>query len=65
MRRPLEYLLAFLLGDAADHGENFSLSRFAFEMLQAIEDLLLGLVADAAGVVKNVARACFGVSTWL
>ena len=56
MRRALEDFLALLLGHAADDGEDLALARFALEMLQAVEDLLLGFVADAAGVVENVMR---------
>ena len=56
MRRALEDFLAFLLGHAADDGEDLSLPGLALEMLQAVEDLLLGFIADAAGVVENVVR---------
>jgi hypothetical protein len=53
MRRAVETFLAFLLRHAADDGENLSLARIAFEMLQAIEDLLFGFIADAAGVARK------------
>ena len=56
MRRALEDLLAFLLRHAAEHAENLALAGLALELLQAVEDLLLGLVADAAGVVENQVR---------
>ena len=35
------------------HGEDFALAR-ALEMLQPVEDFLLGFIADAAGVVEDV-----------
>ncbi len=65
MRRAFENLLAFLLGDAAEHGEDLALARFALEVLQAVEDLLLGFIADAAGVVEDQCAASSGVSTWV
>ena len=56
MRRFVEDLLAFLLRHAADHGKYLALPGFAFELLKAVEDFLLGLIANAAGVVENVVR---------
>ena len=53
MRRAVEDLLAFLLRHAAEHAEDLALPGLALEVLQAVEDLLLGLVADAAGVVEH------------
>ena len=61
MRGAVENLLAFLLGDAADHGEDFPFPGVALEMLEAIENLLLGFIPDAAGVVENVVRRFHGV----
>ena len=61
MRRLFENLLALLLGDAADHGEGFLLAVRTFsggflEEVEAIEDFLLGLIANRAGVVDNQLR---------
>ena len=56
MRRALENLLAFLLRHAPQHAEDLALARVALELLQAVEDLLLGLVADAARVVEHQLR---------
>ena len=53
MRRPFENLLAFLLRHAAQHAEDFAFARFALEILQTVENLLLGLVANAARVEKH------------
>ena len=53
MRGALEDLLAFLLGHAAQHGEELPLARLALELLQAVEDLLLGLVPNAARIVEH------------
>ena len=52
MRSAVENLFAFLLGHAAEHAEHFALAG-ALELLQPVEDLLLGLIADAAGVVED------------
>src|ERR1039457_344251 len=54
-RRALEDLLAFLLRDAAEHAEDLALAVVLLELLEAVKNLLLGLVADAAGVVENEA----------
>jgi hypothetical protein len=43
-----------LLGHAADNGEDFA--PIALEVLQTIENLLLGLVTNAARVIENVLR---------
>jgi hypothetical protein len=61
VRRALEDLLAFLLGDTADYGEDFPFARVPFEMLQTIENLLLCFIPDAAGVVENVVRRFHGI----
>src|SRR5437016_12065574 len=53
MGSALEDSLAFLLGDASDFGEHLALACGALELVEAVEYLLLGLVADAAGVVQN------------
>jgi hypothetical protein len=58
VRGAVENLFALLLGHAAEDAEDFAaggsrLAGVALEVLQAIEDLLLGLVANAAGVVEN------------
>jgi len=50
--RSFEDLLAFLLGYAAEHGKGFALV-VALELLEAVEDFLLGLIADGASVVEN------------
>ena len=49
--RAVEDLLAFLLRDAAKDAEDLAFARLALELLQAVEDFLLGFIADAAGVV--------------
>ena len=51
--RALEDPFAFLLGDAAEHGETFALLVQRLVFVETIEDLLLGLIADRAGVVQN------------
>jgi hypothetical protein len=53
MRRFLEDFLSLLLRHASQDSENLSFSGFPLELLQAAEDLLLGLIADAAGVIEN------------
>ena len=53
MRRPLENPVAFLLGYAAQHAELLALGLQFLEICQAMEYLLLGFVADGAGVVEN------------
>ena len=64
VRRALEYLFALLLRHASQHAEDLALARRPLEILQAVEDLLFGLVADAAGVVEHqVGR--FRRLTWL
>jgi VWFA-related protein len=60
VRRAVENFLAFLLGNAADYGEDFPLPRVALEVLQAIKNLLFGFIAYAAGVVENVVRRFHG-----
>jgi hypothetical protein len=56
VRRALEDLLAFLLRHAPQHAENLAFAGFALEILQAIENLLLGLIANAASVVEDQVR---------
>ena len=46
MRRALENLFAFLLRHAAQHAKLLSLLLKFFVVVQAMEDLLLGLIAD-------------------
>src|ERR1035438_10202892 len=53
VRRALENLFALLLRHASQHPEDLALARRALEILQAAEDLLFGLVANAAGVVEH------------
>ncbi len=53
VRRALEDLFAFLLRDAAEHGELLALALEPLVLVQAVEDLLLGFVADGAGVVED------------
>ena len=53
IRRALENLLAFLLRHAAQHAELLALLLQLLVVVQAVEDFLLGLVADGAGVVEN------------
>ena len=53
MRSFLENLLAFLLRHAAQHRERLALAVFFLELLQPVEHLLLGFIADAAGVVED------------
>ena len=50
--RPLEDLLAFLLGDAAQDAEGLS-GVLPLELVEPVENLLFGFVADAAGVVEQ------------
>ena len=52
MRRPLEDLFALLLRHAPEHAKDLVLAR-ALEILEAVEHLLLGFIADAAGVVQH------------
>src|SRR5271165_509264 len=53
MGSPLEDLFAFLLGHATQHSEHFALPVFLLELLQAVEHLLFGFIANAASVVKD------------
>ena len=53
IRRALEDLFAFLLGHAAQHAKLLALLLQFLVVVQAIEDLLLGLIADGAGVVED------------
>ena len=58
MRRLVENLFAFLLGDASQNREflpvSMGLLELVFlELVEAVEDFLLGLIANAAGVVED------------
>src|SRR5260370_36374583 len=55
MRRLLENLLAFLLRHAPQHGEGLAFA-VALELIESVEDLLFGLVANAASVVEHQFR---------
>ncbi len=57
----VEDVLAFLLGDAADDGELFAFALEALVLVEAVEDFLLGFVADGAGVVEDEAGVGFVV----
>ena len=50
-----ENLFAFLLGHAAQHAKLFSLGMQFFVVGEAMENFLLGFVADGAGVVEDQA----------
>ena len=58
MRSALENLLAFLLRYASEHAENLALARSALELVEPVENLLLRLIADAAGVVEDQLGVC-------
>ena len=60
IRCPLEDLLAFLLRHATQHAEALPLLVQSFIVIQAIENLLLRLVANRAGVVQNQRRVDLG-----
>jgi hypothetical protein len=53
VRRTIENLFAFLLRHAAQHAKHFPLPRLALELLEAVEHLLFGLVANRARVVQH------------
>src|SRR5262249_49084513 len=53
MRRALEDLLAFLLRHAAENGKALPFLAQLLEIGEAVEDLLLGLIADRAGVIED------------
>ncbi len=59
--RALEDLLALLLGDAAKHGEALPFLVQLLEIVQAVKDLLFGLIADGAGVVKDEVGVLFAL----
>src|ERR1035437_8389004 len=59
--RTLEDLFALLLGDAAENGEALPFLMQLFEIGQPMKDLLLGLVADGAGVVEDQVRIFFAM----
>ena len=51
--RAVENLFALLLRHAAQHGKALALLVQRLVIVQAVEDLLLRLVANRAGVVEN------------
>ena len=53
VRRAFEDLLAFLLRHAAQHGEHLALAGSLLNCCRRLKTFLLGLVANAAGVVEN------------
>ena len=53
MRRARENSLAFLLRYAAQHSESLALALKFAEIGETVEDLLLRLVSDRAGVVED------------
>ena len=53
MGSALENLLAFLLRHAAQHAKALALFLQLLVVGQAVEDLLLGLVSNGAGVVED------------
>src|SRR4051794_10800393 len=52
MRRTLENLRAFLRRDTPEHTESLAL-MFALELIESVENLLLGFVPNAARVVEK------------
>ena len=52
-RRALENLLAFLLRHAAENGKALPFLVELLVIVEAVEDLLLGLIANRAGVVED------------
>ena len=52
MRRAIENALAFLLRDTTQDAKHFPFA-VSLELVQAMKDLLLGFVANAAGVIKH------------
>ena len=58
--RSLEDLFALLLGDATEHAEALAGFVQLLVVVEAVEDLLLGFVADGAGVVEDQAGVFFG-----
>ena len=61
MRRAGEDLFALLLGHATQNAESLALPEELF-LIEAVEDLLLGFVADGAGVVEDEAGFRFRVN---
>ena len=57
-----ENLLAFLLGDATQDAKAFALSFQLLVIRQAMENLLLGFVANRAGVVEDEVRLIHGLN---
>jgi hypothetical protein len=53
VRSAIENSFAFLLGDATEHAEDFALFLELLVVGEAMEDLLLCLIADGAGVVED------------
>ncbi len=56
VRGAFEDLLPLLLGHAAEHAENLAFAGLALEVLQAVKNFLLGLIAYAAGVIEDQVR---------
>ena len=61
IRCPFEDLFAFLLRHATEHAKALPLFVQGLVIVQAIEHLLLRLIADGAGVVQNQRRIDFGL----
>src|SRR5208282_2553176 len=59
IRGAVEYLLALLLCNTTEHAKALSGLVQLLVIIQAIEDLLLGFIADRAGVVKDQAGVKF------
>src|SRR5207244_13267186 len=55
VRRAIENFLSLLLGDTSQDGEFFSLRLKLFVIGKTMKDLLLGFVADGAGVIEDQA----------
>ena len=55
MRRALENFLTLLLGNTSEHSEFFPLRLKLFVIGESVKDLLLGFIADGAGVVEDQA----------
>ena len=56
MRRALKDLLAFLLGDASQNAKRFALCPQLLIVGETVEDFLLGLISDRAGVIEDQIR---------
>src|SRR5215831_6970070 len=53
MRSLFEDFFAFLLRDTSQNRERFTPAVFFLELLEPMEDFLLGFIADAARVIDN------------